>query len=123
MIFTDGPSFTCDDRYEVRENEIVHCEADGKPKPNVSWFVGEKVEGGKEVAALTRWTKNDRGIYSLLAINKHGSASHRLRVDVLCTFHTFGYYLLHCWHKGFGIISFLLFFDCHPSLRRRPGLH
>nr|XP_040047446.1 hemicentin-1-like [Gasterosteus aculeatus aculeatus] len=78
-----GPSFTCDDRYEVRENEIVHCEADGKPKPNVSWFVGEKVEGGKEVAAVTRWTKNDRGIYSLQAINKHGSATHRLRVDVL----------------------------------------
>ncbi|KAM8844975.1 vascular cell adhesion protein 1 [Spinachia spinachia] len=77
-----GPSFTCDDRYEVRENETVHCDAGGKPEPMVSWFEGE-IQGGKKVAAQKRWTKKDGGIYSLQAINKHGNATHRLHVDVL----------------------------------------
>ncbi|XP_075941893.1 intercellular adhesion molecule 1 [Anarhichas minor] len=76
------PSFTCGNRYEVKENDVPQCEAAGRPPPRVTWFKGEAMEGGKEVAAPKRWTKNDRGTYLLKATNKHGEATHRLYVDV-----------------------------------------
>lgn len=76
------PSFTCGNRYEVKENDVPQCEAAGRPPPVVTWFKGEAMEGGKEVAAPKRWTKNDRGTYLLKATNTHGEATHRLYVDV-----------------------------------------
>ncbi|KAK9535265.1 hypothetical protein VZT92_007656 [Zoarces viviparus] len=76
------PSFTCDNRYEVKENDVPQCEAAGRPQPVVTWFKEEAMEGGKEVAAPKRWTKNDGGTYLLKATNTHGEATQRLSVDV-----------------------------------------
>lgn len=73
-----GPSFSCDDRYEVEENGVLHCAPDGIPKPTVDWF-----KDGKKVASPPRWTKHDSGNYTLEATNKHGHAASVLHVDVL----------------------------------------
>ncbi|XP_034395750.1 intercellular adhesion molecule 5 [Cyclopterus lumpus] len=73
-----GPSFTCAAHPEVKEDDTFQCEADGIPKPVVTWF-----KRGQEVAAPRRWTKSDHGTYSLQAANKHGQATHELHVVVL----------------------------------------
>lgn len=79
-MFTDSPSFTCNDRYEVEEHGKLQtdCEPKGIPKPVVTWF-----KDGKMMAS-PHWTKNDSGEYLLEATNKHGTASHTLYIDVLC---------------------------------------
>lgn len=84
-MLTDGPSFTCNDgHYEVKEGGELQtkCEPKGVPKPVVTWF-----KDGKAKATPQRWTKHDSGNYALTATNKHGSAEHKLYIDVLCKFY------------------------------------
>lgn len=83
-MFTDSPSFTCNRRYEVREDHKIQtmCEPKGIPQPVITW-----IKDGQEMETLHRWTKHDSGNYSLLATNTHGTASHVLYLDVLCKFY------------------------------------
>lgn len=83
-MFTDSPSFTCNDRYEVREDDKLQtmCEPKGIPQPVITW-----IKGGEEMETLHRWTKHDSGNYSLKATNTHGTATHMLYLDVLCKFY------------------------------------
>lgn len=79
--FTDGPTFTCRDRYEVNENDESHieCNPEGKPEPQITW-----IKGGKEVPFPVHFTRHNSGIYSLIATNNHGKATHTLEIDILC---------------------------------------
>lgn len=80
-FFTDGPSFTCNQRYEVRDDDELQttCKPVGTPQPYVTW-----TKDGVEVVTPHRWTKHDSGNYMLQATNKHGKANHTLYLDVLC---------------------------------------
>lgn len=80
--FADGPSFTCGQHYEIKADAQVQsvCEAEGVPLPTIIW-----TKDGKTIPTPTRWTKDDSGTYSLLATNDHGTDSHVLYLDVLCT--------------------------------------
>lgn len=80
--FADGPSFTCGQHYEIKEDAQVQsvCEADGVPPPAISW-----TKDGKTIPTPARWTKDDSGNYSLIATNNHGTDSHVLYLEVLCT--------------------------------------
>ena len=78
-FFTDGPSFTCGDRYKVLENGKLQCKPEGLPEPTTTFQ-----KDGKKIDSPPRWTKHDSGNYSLVATNQHGTASHKLHVDVLC---------------------------------------
>ena len=82
FLFTDGPSFSCVGRYEVKENDKfqISCEPMGSPIPTVTWF-----KDGKEVHQQ-HWTKYDGGKYVVKANNNHGTASHEVEVDVMCKF-------------------------------------
>ncbi|KAF1379659.1 hypothetical protein PFLUV_G00178320 [Perca fluviatilis] len=75
-----GASFTCEDRYKVKENENgkLPCVPEGIPKPTITWS-----KDGKEIVSPQRWTKHDSGNYSLTATNKHGTANHVLHLEVL----------------------------------------
>ncbi|KAF3700033.1 Vascular cell adhesion protein 1 [Channa argus] len=75
-----GPIFTCNDYYEVEENDEpqrVMCEAQGIPTPNITWF-----KGGQKMGSLVHWTKGDSGKYLLEASNKHGTVNHTLHLNV-----------------------------------------
>ncbi|XP_034448184.1 hemicentin-1-like isoform X1 [Hippoglossus hippoglossus] len=80
ITFEYGPSFTCDDRYEVRENGKVRmeCEPEGKPAPIITWL-----KDGEVMVFPQRWTKRDSGKYVLRAANPHGTANRTLYLDVL----------------------------------------
>ncbi|CAN9505581.1 unnamed protein product [Ophioblennius macclurei] len=71
-----GPSFTCEDRYEVKIEPHIQtpCEPKGVPPPTLTWF-----KDGKKVA---QWTKNASGEYELEANNKHGVAKHKVYLDI-----------------------------------------
>ncbi|KAM9346626.1 vascular cell adhesion protein 1 [Symphorus nematophorus] len=75
-----GPSFTCKDRYEVRENGDPQtvCEPAGMPKPNITWY-----KDGKSMGTPQGWKRTDSGEYILQASNRHGKAEHKLTLDVL----------------------------------------
>ncbi|KAM3598995.1 uncharacterized protein V6R79_025248 [Siganus canaliculatus] len=73
-----GPSFNCAAHYEVHEYGKPVCEPEGLPKPVTKWF-----KDGRETRTPLRWTKQDTGSYSLTASNTHGTASHKLYVNVL----------------------------------------
>ncbi|XP_053298668.1 intercellular adhesion molecule 5 [Pleuronectes platessa] len=75
-----GPSFTCDGRYEVRENgeDRMKCEPEGIPTPKITWFKDDEV-----MVPPQRWTRRDSGKYVLSATNQHGTANHTLDLDVL----------------------------------------
>lgn len=83
-MFTDSPSFSCNDRYEVEEGgeRQTKCEPKGIPPPVLTWF-----KDGKKMPTPQRWTKHDSGKYSLTATNKHGTDQHTLSIDVLCKFY------------------------------------
>ncbi|XP_069004947.1 vascular cell adhesion protein 1 [Embiotoca jacksoni] len=73
------PSFTCNDRYVLEVNEKLQtCEPEGLPPPTVIWF-----KEGKMMASPLHWTKHDSGEYLLKADNTHGTAEHKLYVNVL----------------------------------------
>ncbi|KAM8723919.1 hemicentin-2 isoform 2-T2 [Acanthopagrus schlegelii] len=75
-----GPSFACNDHYEVREDgsSQTTCEPEGLPRPNITWL-----KDGEVIPTPQRWTRHDSGNYSLRATNKHGTATHALYLDVL----------------------------------------
>ncbi|XP_047427770.1 hemicentin-1-like isoform X2 [Mugil cephalus] len=73
------PSFTCSETYDVKVNGELQCEPEGLPTPTLTWF-----KDGQNIAP-PRWTKEDSGEYLLQASNKHGSANHTLRVNILYT--------------------------------------
>ncbi|XP_034749404.1 intercellular adhesion molecule 5 [Etheostoma cragini] len=75
-----GPLFHCEHHYNVKENENgqLPCEPEGIPKPTITWH-----KDGNEIESPQRWTKHDSGSYSLFATNKHGTAHHLLRLEVL----------------------------------------
>ena len=83
-MFTDGPSFACNDHYEVKEGDFSQttCEPEGLPRPNITWL-----KDGEVIPTPQRWTRHDSGNYSLRATNKHGTATHALYLDVLCKFY------------------------------------
>ncbi|XP_029946282.1 hemicentin-1 isoform X2 [Salarias fasciatus] len=72
-----GPSFTCSERYEVKVNTHIKslCEPEGEPSPTLTWF-----KDGKE---KVQWTKHDSGEYEIEANNKHGTAKHKVYLDIL----------------------------------------
>ncbi|XP_036944946.1 intercellular adhesion molecule 5 isoform X2 [Acanthopagrus latus] len=75
-----GPSFACNDHYEVKEGDFSQtlCEPEGLPRPNITWL-----KDGEVIPTPQRWTRHDSGSYSLRATNKHGTATHALDLDVL----------------------------------------
>ncbi|XP_062264986.1 intercellular adhesion molecule 5 [Platichthys flesus] len=75
-----GPSFTCDGRYEVRENEEVRmeCKPKGLPAPKITWF-----KDGEVMVPPPSWRRRNSGKYVLKATNPHGTANHTLDLDVL----------------------------------------
>ncbi|XP_042361779.1 intercellular adhesion molecule 5 [Plectropomus leopardus] len=75
-----GPLFTCNDRYEVKQNDKFPCEAVGIPKPITTWR-----KDGINVDYPLHLTKKDNGTYTLEATNKHGTTNHTLYLDVLYT--------------------------------------
>uniref|UniRef100_A0A669CV93 Ig-like domain-containing protein n=1 Tax=Oreochromis niloticus TaxID=8128 RepID=A0A669CV93_ORENI len=80
-IFTDSPSFTCKEHYEVTVNDKPQsiCEPVGLPTPTLTWF-----KDGKQMVSPQRWKKNDSGKYLLNAHNTHGTAEHTLYLEILC---------------------------------------
>uniref|UniRef100_H3C666 Ig-like domain-containing protein n=1 Tax=Tetraodon nigroviridis TaxID=99883 RepID=H3C666_TETNG len=76
-----GPSFTCDQHYEIKDDAQVQsvCEPEGVPPPVLTW-----TKNGVTITTPPRWTKDDSGNYLLRATNKHGTDSHGLYLDVLC---------------------------------------
>lgn len=75
-----GPSFFCNDHYNVTENVYLgpECEPEGKPKPKSLWM-----KNGMVIALPKKWNRLDSGQYSITATNKHGQANHTLRISVL----------------------------------------
>ncbi|KAK1877631.1 Angiopoietin-related protein 2, partial [Dissostichus eleginoides] len=73
-----GPTFTCDDRYEVEVNSKL-CEPDGNPKPDIKWFKNGTIVDSPWQSK----TKHDSGCYMMNATNSHGTATHKLKLDVL----------------------------------------
>ncbi len=87
-MFTDSPSFSCNDHYEVEAGGELQtkCEPEGIPQPAVTWF-----KDGQKIETPRRWTKRDSGKYSLEATNKHGTYYHTLFIDVLCKYYCLEY--------------------------------
>ncbi|XP_029998200.1 hemicentin-1 [Sphaeramia orbicularis] len=76
-----GPSFSCNDRYEVEENGNFYskCQPEGIPEPDTVWF-----KDGKQMMESPQiWRRQDSGEYSIVATNKYGKDSHTLYLDVL----------------------------------------
>nr|XP_046230015.1 hemicentin-2-like [Scatophagus argus] len=80
IIIECSPSFTCSNRYKVREGDNLQtlCEPEGLPKPDTTWF-----KDGEMVATSQHLRKRDSGTYLLSATNKHGAANHTLYLNVL----------------------------------------
>ncbi|KAL3053564.1 hypothetical protein OYC64_005986 [Pagothenia borchgrevinki] len=73
-----GPTFTCDDRYEVEVNSKL-CEPEGNPKPDIKWFKNGTIVD----SPWQSMTKHDSGSYMMNATNSHGTVTHKLQLDVL----------------------------------------
>lgn len=75
-----GPSFSCNDHYNVTENVSLgsECEPEGIPKPKSVWM-----KDGKVIPLPKMWSRLDSGQYSIIATNKHGQANHTLSISVL----------------------------------------
>lgn len=75
-----GPSFSCNNHYNVTENVNLgsECEPEGIPKPKSVWM-----KDGMVIALPKTWNRLDSGQYSIIATNKHGQANHTLSISVL----------------------------------------
>lgn len=75
-----GPSFSCNNHYNVTENVSLgsECEPDGIPKPTSVWK-----KDGMVIALPKKWNRLDSGQYTIMATNDHGQANHTLSISVL----------------------------------------
>ncbi|XP_053193699.1 intercellular adhesion molecule 5 [Scomber japonicus] len=112
-----SPSFTCDDHYDVKENDNPQttCKPAGMPMPSVTWF-----KDGQNVTLPPLWTSLFGGKYLLRATNKHGHADHTLHLNVSYKPHN-----LSC-PQNFAGVEHHISMDkvpCHADGNPRPTVH